>query len=134
MALIHSEMAQAAPVAANPANGKNPQKKRGLFTKMAIRSFFAVLMVLGLVILYHQGHSSLSVFVVAVQVGAFVELTRVQHNYYQNENEKGGLKLFRSLKFAWLLLALYYAYGVSWMFAPFNAGQQVFDAVAEYVL
>jgi hypothetical protein len=43
------------------------------------------------------------------KVGAFVELTRLQHREQQAQHP-GGLRLFRSLKFAWLAVALYVAY------------------------
>ena len=109
------------------------KKKRSLYEKMAVRSFFAVVMAIGLVAVYNFGHAWLCAFVVAVQVGAFVELTHVQHDYYENEHEKGGLKLFRSLRFAWLAVALYVSYGMSWMAAPFEAGQAVFGTLAKYV-
>eukprot|EP00750_Incisomonas_marina_P018325 INCI2829.2.p1 GENE.INCI2829.2~~INCI2829.2.p1 ORF type:complete len:402 (+),score=56.83 INCI2829.2:183-1388(+) len=109
------------------------KKKRGVFQKMAVRSFFAILMVAGMVAVYYLGHSWLCAFVVAVQVGAFVELTRVQHNYQENETEKGGLRLFRSLKFAWLAVALYTAYGMSWMIAPFDAGEAFFNSMRTHI-
>ena len=100
---------------------------------MAVRSFFAVLMGCGLALVYRMGHSWLSVFVVAVQVGAFVELTKVQHDYHTTENSKGGLRLFRSLRFVWLAVALYCAYGMSWMFAPFQTGTSILGLVGRCV-
>lgn len=114
----------------NQVTQKHEKKKRSLFQKMAVRSFFAVIMFVGVVLVYMQGHSWLCGFVVAIQIAAFAELTTVQYDYYKNENEKGGLPLFRSLKFAWLLLALYYAYGMSWMAAPFESGKRVLGTIS----
>ena len=107
--------------------------KRTLLQKMAIRSFFAVCMAVGLATVYYCGHKYLCGFVVAVQVGAYYELTKVQHNFNQEENEKGGPKLFRSMRFAWLALALYHAYGMSWLLAPFETGTTLLDTVSRWV-
>jgi hypothetical protein len=118
--------AAAATVAAEPP-------KRSTMEKMFVRSFFAVLMMAGLAAVYWLGHKWLCGFVVAVQVGAYYELTKVQHAFNKERNDKGGLRLFRTMRFAWLALALYYSYGMSWLIAPFDTGDVLLGALTRWV-
>jgi len=91
-------------------NAKPEQKSESFLKKMIVRSVVGILMIVGFSFLLQLPHRYTAMFVVFAQLLAWNELVSLRHKI-NKEKQMENVRLFRTINWFFLVLALVYFYG-----------------------